>query len=88
MNNFSKYLIINLCVPLIIGFLINSPRYYSRGYGGTHADLGITLMLMALPMFLIGLVLAIAAKDKTYGLSLLTATGFMLLIGFGVCTLT
>ncbi|MBP6431625.1 MAG: hypothetical protein KA319_07660 [Ferruginibacter sp.] len=87
MNNFGKYLLINLCIPLIIGFLINNPSKYGRSYGSNHSDLGITLMLMALPMFLIGLIIALAAKEKTYGLSLLTATGLILLIGFGVCTL-
>ncbi len=86
MNKFSKYLLINICIAGIIGFLFTEPRTYRGGYGRTHSDLGLALMLLSLPMLLAGIIVTIAAKDKSYGTSLLAAGGLLILIGFGVCT--
>ena len=86
MNKFSKYLLSNICVALIIGFLFNSPTTYG-GYGGKNGELGLTLMLLALGFLLLGIIISIVVKEKSFGLSMLAAAGLLLLIGFGVCTI-
>jgi hypothetical protein len=87
MLKFSKYLLINICIVGIIGFLFNKPSHNNGPYAGPHADLGLALMLLSLPMLLAGLIVTIAAKDKTYGASMLATGGLLILIGFGVCTI-
>jgi hypothetical protein len=87
MNKFSKYVLINLCVAGIIGFLSTSPRPKYRFSGVSHTDLGVALLLLSLPMLLIGFILIIIAKDKTYGSSLLATSGLLMLLSFGVCTI-
>jgi uncharacterized membrane protein len=88
MNIFYKYVICIICVVLMICFAVSTPQHVSGPhYGGTHADLGLSLLLSFVPVFIIGIILTIIRDTRKFGLACLASSGLLVLIGLGVCSL-
>ena len=88
MKPYSKYLIAILATCIVIALVFTIVQMFNHvSAKEIFAGLGIFYVMLCTPiLFFVGLILLIVNKTKTMGTAMLTASGIMLIIGFGLCS--
>ncbi len=83
MNNFVKYLLINISVlfAFVLIVAISDPS-------GAVTSIGVALTLLSPIVFIIGIIAAIFEKTREYGWATLATSGIMFLSGCCVCSMS